>query len=236
MNKLDYGASYMDALAKCVSLEEMYRDQYVVEHYIMGYEFILAEPNRPYNVVRIRVSDNGSSVPDDAVDAINAIIHGKMAVTPSKSGTDWDKRFLLMAMGEINTWSKDPSTTVSATVFKDKHPIASSYNGFPAGIADTNERLHDRDLKYKLTLHAEANAVAVCAKLGIATQGCTIAVTHPPCYNCAALLIQAGISKVVTKTPSEDFVSRWKESIDFAKEMFEEAGVEYIMIDMESEE
>ena len=149
--------------------------------------------------------------------------------------TEWDKRQLRMAMGEINTWSKDPSTKVSATLFKDKHPIASSYNGLPAGVEDTYVRLHNRELKYKLVQHAEANIVAVCAKLGIATDGCTLAVTHFPCTTCAGQLITAGIKKIIINKPTEDFESRWGESNKLAFEILNEAGVEFIVIDMSQE-
>lgn len=145
---------------------------------------------------------------------------------------DWDRRFLKMAAGEINSWSKDPSTKVSATIFRGKYPIAASYNGFPPGIEDTHERLHNRELKYKLVQHAEANAIATCSKLGISTEGTTMAVTHFPCSTCAGLMIGAGIKKVVVQEPNADFLSRWKDSVELSKEMFAEAGVELVVIDL----
>lgn len=153
-------------------------------------------------------------------------------LAPAVEEIDWDRRFLKMAAGEINTWSKDPSTKVSATVFKGKYPIASSYNGFPPGIEDTHDRLHNRELKYKLVQHAEANAIATCARLGIATEGTTMAVTHFPCSTCAGLMISAGIAKIVVQTPSEDFLSRWKETVTLSREMFKEAGVQVVEIDI----
>ncbi len=145
---------------------------------------------------------------------------------------DWDRRFLKMAAGEINTWSKDPSTKVSATIFRGKYPIAAAYNGFPPGIADTPERLNNRELKYKLVQHAEANAISTCSKLGISTEGATMAVTHFPCSTCAGLMIGAGIKKVVVQKPNEDFLSRWKDSVELSKDMFTEAGVELVVIDL----
>lgn len=162
------------------------------------------------------------------IETINSILE-ELTINPP---IDWNRRYLQMASGEINTWSKDPSTKVSAVIFKDKHPIASNYNGFPPGIADTPERLNNRELKYKLVKHAEANAIAVCAKLGIATNGCTMAVTHFPCSDCAGLMIAAGIKKVIVQTPTEDFLSRWSDSISLSKDMFDEADVELIVIDL----
>lgn len=148
---------------------------------------------------------------------------------------DWDRRFLKMAAGEINSWSKDPSTKVSATIFRGKYPIAASYNGFPPGIEDTYERLNNRELKYKLVQHAEANAIATCSKLGISTEGTTMAVTHFPCSTCAGLMIGAGIKKVVVQEPNADFLSRWKDSVELSKEMFAEAGVELVVIDLNND-
>lgn len=162
----------------------------------------------------------------------NLRIHYMVKKPSTKTTTDWDHRMLKMAAGEINTWSKDPSTKVSATIFRDKHPVASSYNGFPPGIEDTEERLNNRELKYKLVQHAEANAISVCAKLGISTQGTTMAVTHFPCSTCAGMMITAGIKKVIVQSPDEDFLSRWKDSVDLSKEMFKEAGVELVVIDI----
>lgn len=149
--------------------------------------------------------------------------------------TDWEKRFLRLAAGEINTWSKDPSTKVSALLFRGKYPLMPSYNGFPPGIEDTTERLNDRELKYQLVQHAEANAISNCARMGISTEGASMAITHMPCTNCAGLLISAGIKKLIVKTPSEDFLSRWKDSIELSKTMFEEAGIEIRLIDLDND-
>lgn len=165
------------------------------------------------------------------------MINNHLAILyPSKSSKsskiDWDKRMLKMAAGEINTWSKDPSTKVSATIFKGKYPIASSYNGFPPGIEDTKERLNNRELKYKLVQHAEANAIATCSKLGISTDGATMAVTHFPCSTCAGLMISAGIKKVIVQKPDADFLSRWKDSVELSEEMFKEADVQLVVIDL----
>lgn len=58
-------------------------------------------------------------------------------------------------------WSKDPSSQVAAIAVGDTpNQVAWGYNGFPPGIADTHERLTDRDTKYRLTRHAEPNALS----------------------------------------------------------------------------
>ena len=108
----------------------------------------------------------------------------------------WDGRFLSLAT-HISGWSKDPSTKVGCVVVGPDREIRSTgFNGFPRGIADTDERLSDRDLKYPLICHAEENAIMHAARIGLALKDCTAYVTWPPCTRCARSLIQAGISEV----------------------------------------
>lgn len=144
---------------------------------------------------------------------------------------DWNRRKLKFVLGEINSWSKDPSTKVSAAIFNGKYPICTSYNGLPPGVADTEERLNNRELKYKLIQHAEANAISTCARLGIKTEGMTMAVTLFPCTSCAGLIIGAGIKEVITSEPSEDIKKRWGDDFLLSKQIFEEAGVKITIVD-----
>ena len=140
----------------------------------------------------------------------------------------WDLRFLKLADQHPKEWSLDPSTKVGAIIVdKDNYLRATSYNGFPKGIKD-DERLTDRKLKYMIVQHAEQNAISTCARLGISTNGCTLVVTHHPCSVCAGMIINAGICRVVTYEPSLEFSSRWKESNEVARELFAEAGVDFI--------
>ena len=70
----------------------------------------------------------------------------------------WDLRFLEMARNAAS-WSKDPSTKVGAIIVDDdKRVISVGYNGFPKGVRD-DERLDDRQEKYKIIVHAERNAL-----------------------------------------------------------------------------
>ena len=133
----------------------------------------------------------------------------------------WDNRFIELAE-YIALWSKDPSTKVGAVVVDHKNRIVSvGYNGLPHGIDDNNERLNDRDLKLAMTIHAEENAILFA---GRDVTGMTIYV-HPlfPCSNCAAKIIQSGISRVVSKRVKIE--SKWFDSVEKSKEMFGEAGV-----------
>lgn len=90
--------------------------------------------------------------------------------------------------------------SVGAVIVRDNHIIAQGYNGSIAGHAHCN---HDNHLMYengcKRTIHAEMNAILMCAKLGIATEGTTMYVTHYPCPDCMKMINQAGITHVVYK-------------------------------------
>lgn len=161
----------------------------------------------------------------ETIDAVNALLSSE-----ESTSTDWNLRKLKYVLGEINTWSKDPSTKVSAAIFKGKYPICSSYNGFPPGVEDTEERLNNRPLKYKLVQHAEANCITTCARLGIQTEGMTMAISLYPCTTCAGMIIGAGIKEIITQEPTEDAKSRWQEDFKLAEQMFNEAGVKVTMV------
>jgi len=124
--------------------------------------------------------------------------------------------------------SKDPSTQVGAVIFDEQRRfISAGYNGFARGVADTQERLEDRPTKYKLTLHAEKNAILFATA---PLDGATIVVTHPCCAQCAAQIIQAGIKHVIYPTPDSAFLDRWKDDLVLSEAQFKEAGVEVLEV------
>lgn len=91
--------------------------------------------------------------------------------------------------------SRDPSTQVGAVVVRaDKSVAAVGYNGFPRGMEDRPEWYEDRSEKYERVIHAEMNALMSMKEHAA---GCTMAVTHPPCKDCAKHIAAAGIVKVV---------------------------------------
>ena len=138
----------------------------------------------------------------------------------------WDKRFLELAKF-ISQWSKDPSTKVGAVITDQQNRIVSvGYNGFPQGIYDTEERLNNRETKYKMVIHAERNALIFAQK---PLTGCTLYI-YPfcSCSVCAAMFIQAGINRCVSLEPSEEIISRWGSDLELTRDMFKEAGVELI--------
>ena len=136
------------------------------------------------------------------------------------SMTNWDDRFIGLAK-LVGSWSKDPSTQVGAVIVDEKKRIVSiGFNGFPSGVQDSEERLHNRDLKYDIIIHAEANALAFANR---SVEGCTI-YTWPfqPCSRCAGLIIQSGIKRVVSVVLDRD---RWKKNFEIARQLFEESGI-----------
>lgn len=140
----------------------------------------------------------------------------------------WDRRFLGLAK-EVSTWSKDPSTQVGAVLVKDRKVVAMGYNGFPRGVDDLESRYADRELKYKLVVHAEANAILQAGK---EADGCSLYVypsffLPPVCNECAKLVIQAGIKEVVgfNPDPNDERMKRWKDSIAISAMMLQEAGI-----------
>ena len=140
----------------------------------------------------------------------------------------WDKRFLDLAE-LVSTWSKDPSTKVGACITDHQNRVIShGYNGFPRGVNDCEEILNDREKKYQRVIHAEPNAILFAER---DLTGCTI-YTYPfqPCNACTTLIIQSGIKRVVAPTASAELKERWKESMAVAEEMFEEAGVELVLV------
>jgi dCMP deaminase len=146
----------------------------------------------------------------------------------------WDKRYLQLAK-EVSTWSKDPSKQIGAVAVGSKGQILSQgYNGFPRGIKDLQERLFDRELKYKYVVHAEMNVIYNASYSGVSLAGSTLYVYGlPVCSECAKGIIQVGISKVVLPKYDSDMLPRWKESWELTKSMFNEASVEIIEVEYE---
>ena len=102
--------------------------------------------------------------------------------------------------------------------------VASGYNGFPSTLSDSFDLYGDREYKLAVTVHAEANAILNAAKNGAKTQSCTAYVTFPPCSQCAAALIQAGITTVVCPDPAYA-PERWRASFKLANDMLYTSGV-----------
>ena len=107
-----------------------------------------------------------------------------------------DRRYLRMA----TIWSENSYRTsrqVAAWIVKDKMIISDGYNGTPSGFENICE--DENDVTFPYVLHAEANAITKIARSGNNSQDSTLYVTDSPCIECAKLIIQAGIKRVVYK-------------------------------------
>ncbi len=105
-----------------------------------------------------------------------------------------DQRYLRMAhIWAENSYCK--RRKVGAIVVKDKMIISDGYNGTPSGFENVCE--DDNDLTKPYVLHAEANAITKLARSSNNSDGSTLYVTSSPCIECAKLIIQAGIKRVV---------------------------------------
>ena len=132
-----------------------------------------------------------------------------------------DQRYLRMA----RIWAENSyciRRKVGALIVRDGAIISDGYNGTPSGFENVCEDEHDRTKPY--VLHAEANAITKVAKSNNSSQGATLYVTASPCIECAKLIIQAGIKRVVY---SEDYHS--SDGMDLLKKA--KIEIVYIAID-----
>jgi dCMP deaminase len=140
-----------------------------------------------------------------------------------RKSNKWDSRFLDLSEF-ISSWSKDPSTKVGAVITDNNNRIISvGYNGFPQDIVDDG-RLEDRETKYKIIVHGEMNAILFANR---SLHDCTL-YTYPfmPCPRCAGMVIQTGISRVVSYNHMPE---RWANEFEVSKQLFQEAGIELVL-------
>ncbi len=107
---------------------------------------------------------------------------------------DLDMRYLRMA----RIWAENSycqRRKVGALIVKDKMIISDGFNGTPSGFENICE--DDNGVTKPYVLHAEANAITKIARSGNNSDGATLYVTASPCIECAKLIIQAGIKRVV---------------------------------------
>jgi len=105
-----------------------------------------------------------------------------------------DQRYLKMAaIWAQNSYCK--RRQVGALLVKNKMIISDGYNGTPSGFENNCEDENNKTFPY--VLHAEANAITKVAKSNNSSDGATLYVTSSPCLECAKLIIQAGIKRVV---------------------------------------
>lgn len=139
----------------------------------------------------------------------------------------WDQYFMEIA-GLVSSRSTCLRRQVGAVLVRDKHIIATGYNGAPRGAAHCLDRGCFRE---KLGIpsgerqevcrgtHAEQNAIIQAALHGVSTDGSTLYCTHQPCVLCTKMLINAGVGKVVYRGDYPDAL---------ALELIQEVGLEIV--------
>lgn len=143
----------------------------------------------------------------------------------------WDEYFMQMA--ELTAQrSTCLRRQVGAVIVKDKHIIATGYNGAPRGLRHCDEM--GGCLRQKLgvpsgqrhelcrALHAEQNAIIQAATLGQSVEDASIYITHQPCVICAKMIINAGLKRIVVKEGYPD---------ELSVEILDEAGLKIVMLE-----
>jgi dCMP deaminase len=135
----------------------------------------------------------------------------------------FDRSYLEMAA----VWGKNSyckRRQVGAIIVKDRMIISDGYNGTPSGFENVCE--DDQGLTKPYVLHAEANAITKVAKSNNSSEGATLYITTSPCMECAKLIIQAGIIRVVYSTQY-----RITDGIDLLRR----AGIELTCMDINTQ-
>jgi dCMP deaminase len=134
----------------------------------------------------------------------------------------FDKRYLEMAL----IWARNSyciRRQVGALIVREKMIISDGYNGTPSGFENICE--DENNVTKPYVLHAEANAITKVAKSHNSSENSTLYVTTSPCMECAKLIIQSGIKRVV-------YCNRYHkpDGLDLLKR----AGIELVYIDQEN--
>ena len=136
---------------------------------------------------------------------------------------NFDKRYMRMA----TIWAENSyciRRKVGALIVKNKMIISDGYNGTPAGFENICE--DENNVTKPYVLHAEANALTKVARSHNSSDGATLYVTASPCIECAKLIIQSGIKRVV-------FGEMYR--IMDGVELLKRAGIEVVYLPMEQQ-
>ena len=141
------------------------------------------------------------------------------SATPNRPS--WDEYFLNIAR-DVSTRATCLRRLVGAVVVMDKRILTTGYNGAPHGLPHCTEvGCKMQDGHCVRTLHAEQNAIVQGSLYGVSLRGATLYVTCQPCNNCAKMIINAGIRKVVYDGDYPD---------EFAMELFQQSELEVIRL------
>lgn len=145
------------------------------------------------------------------------------AVDLTSKGYRFDCRYMRMAQ----IWAENSyceRRKVGALLVKNNRIISDGYNGTPSGFENVCEDENNHTKPY--VLHAEANAITKVARSSISSEGATLYVTASPCIECAKLIIQSGITRVV-------FAEYYRDTEGV--ELLERAGIKTELLDLNKE-
>jgi dCMP deaminase len=139
-------------------------------------------------------------------------------IKSSDKQAQFDIRYIQMArVWATNSYCK--RRQVGALIVKDRMIISDGYNGTPSGFENECEDENNNSKPY--VLHAEANAITKVAKSNNSSEGSTLYITASPCMDCAKLIIQAGIIRIV-------YADEYR--ITDGIELLEKAGIEVVQL------
>jgi dCMP deaminase len=141
---------------------------------------------------------------------------------------DIDEYFIELAnlVGSRSTCDRGKPGCV---IVRDKNILSTGYAGSPKGIYHCDEIGHEMEDNHCIrTTHAEANAICQAAKNGTAIKDSTLYCTMTPCYNCAKMIINSGVIKVVVDYDYHDSSK--------SKEIFFRSGIDLVIINKEVKE
>ena len=149
----------------------------------------------------------------------------------------WDEYFLGL-MEEVGKRATCDRGRSGCIVVRGKQIVCTGYVGSPPGFPHCDDEGHlfkqvvEEDGSSRMhcmrTIHAEQNAICQAAKHGISLEGCTLFCKMEPCRVCAMLIISVGITKVVAR-------KKYHAAQD-TREMFQQAGVELVVVEHEVEQ
>ncbi len=146
--------------------------------------------------------------------------------TINEQRPSWDDYFMKLAqlVATRSTCIRE-GRKIGAVLVRDKHILATGFNGAPAGMVHCekigcirNQLKIPSGTRQEIcrAIHAEQNAIIQCALHGVSSQNSTLYVTHQPCTICTKILINAGVKKIVYYEPYPD---------KFAQSLINEAGL-----------
>lgn len=172
-------------------------------------------------------------------------VKGKKAVSPkvppqTKTHKDnrpsWDEYFMAIT-GVVGSRGTCDRGRAGSVIVKDKRILATGYVGAPAGLAHCDEAGHEmhkvvhedgsETMHCIRTTHAEQNAIAHAARVGIALDGSTLYCKMTPCYTCAKIILNAGIKRIVVQ---KDY-----HASNQSKRIFKESNIELVVLTEEME-